>query len=139
MVDAERLRRLLQRVADDLSRLEPYVGLDPDELTDDEIVMDRIKYRFVTAIEGCIDAAHHVCSSEGWGPPDTNADAMRVLARHQILAPDLGATMADAVAFRNVLVHGYATVDDRRVVAHLTHVTDLRRYLAAMAALPGDG
>lgn len=125
-------------MADDLSRLEPYVGLDPNDLTDDEIVMDRIKYRFVTAIEGCIDAAHHVCSSEGWGPPDNNADAMRVLARHQVLAPDLGATMADAVAFRNVLVHGYATVDDRRVVAHLTHVTDLRRYLAAMAALPDD-
>lgn len=125
-------------MADDLSRLEPYVGLDPNDLTDDEIVMDRIKYRFVTAIEGCIDAAHHVCSSEGWGPPDNNADAMRVLARHQVLAPDLGATMADAVAFRSVLVHGYATVDDRRVVAHLTHVTDLRRYLAAMAALPDD-
>lgn len=125
-------------MADDLSRLEPYVGFDPNDLTDDEIVMDRIKYRFVTAIEGCIDAAHHVCSSEGWGPPDNNADAMRVLARHQVLAPDLGATMADAVAFRNVLVHGYATVDDRRVVAHLTHVTDLRRYLAAMAALPDD-
>lgn len=138
MVDAERLRRILQRVADDLGRLEPHARADPAVVLADEVVLDSIKYRFVTAIEGCIDAAHHVCSAEGWGPPDTNADAMRVLADHRALPDELTSTMVDAVGFRNVLVHGYARVDDVLVVGHLEHLPALRAYLAALAALALD-
>ena len=66
-------------------------------------------------IEGCLDAAHHVCSSQGYEIPRTNAEAMTVLARHGIVPDGLGAAMAQAVRVRNLLVHGYAEVDDRRL------------------------
>jgi uncharacterized protein YutE (UPF0331/DUF86 family) len=89
----------------------------------------------VTAIEGCIDAAQHVCSSEGWGPPASNGDAMRVLTGHDVLDAELGRAMVAAVGFRDVLVHGYAAVDDERVVAHLEHLGDLRSFSAALAQL----
>ena len=136
MVDPERLRRVLQSVADDLSILEGYVG--QADLVTDQAALDRVKYRFVTSIEGCIDAAQHICSTEGWGPPDTNAEAPRVLGRHGAIQPDLAETMARAVGFRNILVHGYAKVDDAAVVEHLGRLPDLRSYVAALAALVSE-
>lgn len=45
----------------------------------------------------------------------------------------LAETMARAVGFRDVLVHRYADVDDRRVVAFLDHVGDLEAFVASVA------
>lgn len=126
---------MLRRITDDLAVLRTYAQVDRAELLDDPARLGHTKYLFVTAIEGCIDAAHHVCASESWGPPDTNADAMRVLARHGLLAPDAADRLAAAVGFRNVLVHGYADVDDRRVAANLDRLDDLDRLVDALAPL----
>jgi uncharacterized protein YutE (UPF0331/DUF86 family) len=135
MVDAERLARVLTRVRQDLARLHRYAEADPNELVRDEIRLGHLKYLFVTLTEGCVDAAQHVCASEGYGPPDSNPDAMLVLARNDVLQEDLGRTMADAVRFRNVLVHLYADVDDARVVANLDLLDEVERFVAALARL----
>lgn len=135
MVDAERLHRVLRRIADGLGRLRGYAAADPKALLGDEVRLGHLKYLFVTTIEGCIDAAQHVCAADGLGPPANNADAVRVLGRHGILSLELAEEVARAVGFRNLLVHGYADVDDRRVVANLGRLDDLERYVDALAAL----
>lgn len=82
MVDADRLARILQLVGDDVALLR---GYENEDILADAAELGHVKYLFVTAIEGLVDAAHHVCASEGWGPPDTNADTMEVPARHGVL------------------------------------------------------
>ena len=64
MVDGQRLRRVLQRVNEDLDDLERYAA-DPAAVRADPAQLGHVKYLFVTSIEGCVDAAHHVCASEG--------------------------------------------------------------------------
>jgi uncharacterized protein YutE (UPF0331/DUF86 family) len=133
MVDARRVRRLLQHIEDDLAFLDERARADRAPLRANRERMAALKYVFVTAIEACIDVAQHLCASEGWGPPSTNADAMRVLARHRVISEELGDSLARAVGFRNVLVHGYAEVDDDRVVAQLDHLADLAEFVRAVA------
>lgn len=135
MVDPERLHRVLRRVTDDLRVLRRYACAEPEGLLQDEARLGHVKYLFVTALEGCIDAAQHVCASEGFGPAATNADAMFVLAAHGLLERDLAFAMAQAVRFRNLLVHGYADVDDRRVVAYLQELDDLHEFVASLTSL----
>ena len=135
MVDAERLHRLLRRVADDLAVLRDYAAVDAEDLAADPVRLGHVKYLFVTMIEGCLDAAHHVTAAQGYGPADTNAAAMLLLARHDVLPPEVGTAMARAVRFRNVLVHNYAVVDDRQVVAYLQQLDDIDSFVAAMSAL----
>lgn len=134
MVDARRLRRLLQRITDDLAFLAERAAADRSSLAGDPERMAAIKYVFVTAIEGCIDVAQHVAASEGWGPPATNAEAVRLLARHQVLDEPTATAIAAAVGFRNVLVHGYVDVDDGRVLGFLDRLDDLRSFVREVAA-----
>lgn len=135
MVDAERLHRILRRIADDLAVLRTYARVGADELLVDPPRLGHVKYLFVTLLEGCVDAAHHVCAAEGYGPPGTNAEAMLLLARHDLLPAQLAEVMAAAVRFRNVLVHGYAEVDDRRVVEYLQELDDVARFTGLLARL----
>lgn len=134
VVDERRVRRLLQRVSDDLSFLHARADLAPDTLRSDADRLAAVKYVFVIAIEGCLSVAQHVCASEGWGPPETNADALRLLGRHGVLAVEQAEDMARAVGFRNILVHGYVAVDDNLVVAFLGRLSVLDDFVAAVAA-----
>jgi uncharacterized protein YutE (UPF0331/DUF86 family) len=134
MVDERRVRRMLQRVSEDITYLasRSEEGI-PEQLADAER-MAALKYVFVTTIEGCLDIAQHVCASEGWGPPSSNAEALRLLGRHEVLPTGLSEVMASAVGFRNVLVHGYVDVDDRLVVSFLERVTDLDAFVRHLSS-----
>jgi uncharacterized protein YutE (UPF0331/DUF86 family) len=135
MVDAERLLAVLGRVTARLGVLERYVDEDRDRLLEDEVRLGHLKYTFQTAIEACIDAAHHVVADRGLGAPSSNADAFRLLAQRGVLDRTLATSMAGAVGFRNVLVHGYADVDDRLVVDNLSRLPELHAFVRAMTRL----
>lgn len=135
MVDPERLHRLLRRVTDDLAVLRGYAAVDPEGLVGDPVRLGHVKYLLVTMLEGVIDAAQHVCAAEGYGPPDTNAGAVLLLGEHGTVGAPVATSMAEAVRFRNVLVHGYADVDDRRVVSYLQQLGAVEAYVAELTLL----
>ncbi|MFP5220631.1 MAG: type VII toxin-antitoxin system HepT family RNase toxin [Actinomycetes bacterium] len=129
MVDAVRLARLLQRAGEQLSRLRAHAGNDRAALRADDLRLAAVKYGFITTLEAVLDVTHHVLASELWGPAETAADAVRLLVGHGVLEVETGERIARAVGFRNVLVHGYADVDDDLVVANLDRLDDVQRFV----------
>lgn len=116
MVDVGRLRALLDRIAEESGHLRRLAGMTDGDLLDDPDRVAAVKYRFVVAIEAAIDAAQHVIASEGLRAPSDFADAFRVLDEAGYLADGSAGRLQDMARFRNLLVHGYARVDDERVV-----------------------
>lgn len=133
MVDQIRVLRLLRRVSDDVGVLQQE-GIADQTRRSDTIWLRGIKYTFVTAIEACIDIAQHVCASEGWGPPDDNGDAMRLLGDHSVLKAETSQAMRRAVGFRNVLVHEYVRVDDTIVTDRIENLDDLDTFVRQLTA-----
>ena len=132
MVDEVRVLRLLRAVTDDLAVLRAAASA-PDDRRADPLWLRGVKYTFVTAIESCVDVAQHVCSSEGWGPPADNGDAMLLLGRHGVVDVGLADRMRQSVGFRNVLVHEYVQVDDAIVLDRLQHPGDLEQFVQQVA------
>lgn len=132
MIDEVRVARLLRAVTDDTLVLDRESAASDDRRSD-PLWLPGIKYTFVTAIEACLDVAQHLCSSEGWGPPADNGEALRLLGEHGVLEPALADSMRRAVGFRNVLVHEYISVDDDVVVSRLDDLQDLREYVRAVS------
>ncbi|MGH3766852.1 MAG: type VII toxin-antitoxin system HepT family RNase toxin [Pseudonocardiaceae bacterium] len=137
MVDQERLDRLLDRVASDLKALHGY-RVAEENLLDDPTRLAAVKYHFITAIEGCARIAHHLIASEGWRIAESNADAVRTLGAQQVVPAPTAEAVARAVGFRNVLVHEYVDVDDRRVRDNLDRLADLEAFVSHVAAWSGD-
>jgi uncharacterized protein YutE (UPF0331/DUF86 family) len=131
VVDETRVLRLLRAASDDLTLLQQEALAD-EQRRADSLWLRGVKYTFVTAIEACVDVAQHVCASQGWGPPQDNADAMAVLVAHGVLPPELGGQLRRAVGFRNVLVHEYVKVDDAVVLARLQDPSHLAEFVRAV-------
>jgi uncharacterized protein YutE (UPF0331/DUF86 family) len=133
MVDATRLRSILDAVRADVDRLE--LLRDAQE----QASLDACKYRLVTAIEGLVSAGRHVIAAGGLRGPETYADTFTVLADAGLDA-DLATRGREMARFRNLLVHGYADVDDDRVRKILaTRLDELRDLASALATLATSG
>lgn len=72
--------------------------------------------RFIThtlqlAIQAVLDIASHVVSARRFGEPTTNRNLFDLLEREQWIPAELAARLRDMAGFRNVVVHGYESVD----------------------------
>ena len=142
MVDPGRLRSLLDRLGEELEHLRRLAAMAPEELLADPDRLAGVKYRFVVAIEICIDAAQHVIASEGFRAPFDFADAFAVLGEAGVLPSQQVPALQEMARFRNLLVHGYQRVDDRRVLGILgSRLEDLdafRAHIARSALVEGE-
>ena len=123
-----------------LAQIETYVAelrrlANPAALDHDVREQRFVEHTLQLAIQAALDVASHVVSDERLGEPATNRELFDLLARAGHLSPILADTLRRMVGFRNVLVHGYDTVDlaiVRDVLEHrlddlLAFVTALRR------------
>ena len=142
MVDPGRLRSLLDRLGEELEHLRRLAAIAPEELLADPDRLAGVKYRFVVAIEICIDAAQHVIASEGFRAPFDFADAFAVLGEAGVLPSEQVPALQEMARFRNLLVHGYQRVDDRKVLGILgSRLDDLdafRAHIARSALVEGE-
>jgi uncharacterized protein YutE (UPF0331/DUF86 family) len=121
-----------------LALIETYVRELRDLARPDAIETDVREERFVEhtlqlAVQAALDVAAHIVSDERLGEPRTNLDLFDALARNAWLPPELARALRAAAGFRNVLVHGYTSVDlgiVRDVVEH--HLDDLIGFAAAI-------
>lgn len=135
MVDAGRLRALLDRVAEETTALRRLSARDDADFAGDPDLLAAVKYRFVVAIEASIDACRHLTAARSLRAPVDFADSFAVLGEAGLLDADLAVRLQAMARFRNLLVHGYARVDDTLVLAALrTELGDLDALRAALAA-----
>ena len=92
-----------------------------------------VEHTLQIAIQAALDAASHVVSDKRLGEPRTNRELFELLERAGMVGVDLAARLRDMAGFRNVLVHGYDTVD-LRIVRDVVEnrLDDLLAYVEAL-------
>ena len=123
-----------------LAQIETYVSelrrlARPAELGQDVREERFIEHTLQLAIQAGLDVALHIVSDDRLGEPSTNRELFDLLARAGYITSAQAAPLRDMAGFRNVLVHGYDTVDldiVRDIVEH--HLDDLLQFADAIRA-----
>ena len=71
--------------------------------------------------------------------PSDYADVFSSLADGGFLERDLARSLGEAAGQRNLLVHDYLDIDDRRVFASLSRLDDLRAFATVVQHLADEG
>jgi uncharacterized protein YutE (UPF0331/DUF86 family) len=83
----------------------------PDRLRQDVREQRFVEHTLQLAIQAALDVASHIVSDQSLGEPRTNRELFDLLEGAGWVAPEMANTLRNMVGFRNVLVHGYDTVD----------------------------
>jgi uncharacterized protein YutE (UPF0331/DUF86 family) len=132
-IDRELLAERAASVTRHLDRVAAHLPGDPSQLQPMTAATDTVVLHLWQAVQVVIDLAVSSCVRLGLGSPPTYADAFGRLAEAGVLPVDLSVRLARAAGFRNLVVHGYGSLNLRRVHAIARDGPgDLRAFLAAL-------
>ncbi len=134
MVDHDVVGRKIGNASARLADVDRLLATPREEFLAEVERRDLTAFYVQLAIQECIDLASHWLSESDWQPPDDAGSAFDVLADHDLISRDLAATMRRAVGLRNLIAHGYATVDHGRLYDEVGEGRSaIRQFLAALA------
>lgn len=118
-LNIERLKTLSEEVRKATDSLSEYSSLAETEILSDKTILNAIKYNFIVAIQAVIDICHHAVARLAGKVPDEYGECFLILKDLGYIEPDYAVKLKSMAGFRNILIHLYHEVDDRRVIKHL--------------------
>ncbi len=109
MTDPELVEKKLAEIETHVRELRTLA--DPARLREDVKEERFVVHTLQLAIQAALDAASHVVSDERLGEPSTYRELFTLLEGAGWLPPDLAERLRRMTGFRNVLVHGYASIE----------------------------
>ena len=98
------------------------------------------RYYFVMLIEACMNIANHFCTRLLEKAPANYAETFLLLGEHSYINLELAERLAQMARFRNLLVHGYAKVDDRKLLQIIREdLTDVDNFLKEIGKIINNG
>lgn len=134
-VNLLKLGQKVSAIREAMEKLTPFAGLDLQDYLSDEKGVAASKYYLLVATEAAIDICNHLLVRLAKRVPNSYAECFELLAEKRVISGPLAEKLARMAKFRNLLVHQYGYVDDRKVHAIIRNdLTDLDRYLNEVAA-----
>jgi uncharacterized protein YutE (UPF0331/DUF86 family) len=135
MVDQDVVAAKLADLADRIARVRARCPEDAARLASDRDALDLVSFNLMLAVQICADLASHIIADESWPLATTLAAGFNRLRDHGVISPPTAASLCKAVGLRNVVAHGYATVNPDLVHAAGTRgIADLEAFAREVAA-----
>ncbi len=131
------LELIRSRAADirrELAELRAYAELPENTFSTNFEKIRAARYSLIVTVEAAAAICNHLCARLG-RVPESYPGCFQLLGELAIIDAALAEHLAAMARLRNLLVHGYARVDDRRLHRVLRQdLGDLDTYLAAIGA-----
>ena len=99
-----------------LEFLNEYKYVDEEEFLNSYKDVQAVKYSLLEIVEACIDIASHIILAKGFERAESYAEMFEILGKRGVINRELAEKLSDMARFRNILVHGYARVDNAKVL-----------------------
>jgi len=126
----DRIRQIIGEINFASSKLEAMGKLDEEHFLKNHEKIDSAKYNLIVVIEGAIDICNHIVAKAGGRAPNDYADCFAILGELGVLTDEFVEKLKRMAKFRNLLVHLYWQVDNRKVFSILREdIFDIKKYL----------
>jgi len=126
----DRIRQIIGEINSSLHKLEGYSKLTEEGFLSNVHKLDSAKYNLIIAIEGAIDICNHLVAKVGGRAPNDLADCFAILGEVNLFSSEFVERLKRMAKFRNLLVHLYWKVDNKKVYQILKEdILDIKNYL----------
>ncbi len=130
MIDDELIESKIDLILKNLDYLNEISKIDETEFLSSFEKIQASKHSLQEAIESSLDIANHIISSKGWERAETYSDMFERLYEEDVIEQGLNERLSEMARFRNLLVHRYGKIDDRRLFRILNeNVDDLHEFV----------
>ena len=139
-IDADLVSRRLAEKKLLVEELKEILDMGLEKFLSDSYVRDAAKYRLLVAIEAAIAICNHIAVRAAKEVPGSYSDCFIILGKSGVISEELAKKLAEMARFRNMLVHVYWKIDDRKVYEIIgKDLSDLDRFIDEVRAYLGQG
>jgi uncharacterized protein YutE (UPF0331/DUF86 family) len=109
------IRERLKLLGEYVSDLRELQDVDLATYVENKLVRRTVERTLHLAVEACLDIGQHIIAREGFRTPADNKDVFAVLSEEGVVPPALLPSLISMARFRNLIVHGYAQIDNQVV------------------------
>jgi uncharacterized protein YutE (UPF0331/DUF86 family) len=136
VVDQRKLSSRLDALESYLTELRKFREVSREEFVREPALHHLAERYLHLACESVLDIAHHVIADQGYRQAESYKSAIDVLEEERLIDGGLVGALKEWMAFRNVLVHLYLSIDHGRVYdVILEDLGDLEAFAASMVRL----
>ncbi len=116
MINKEMIEGKFDIIEQNIKFLQEFKEKNPEEFISNYKDVQAVKYSLLEIMEAGIDIANHIISGEGYRRAEEYGEMFRVLAEEGVIDENLASNLEDMASFRNLLVHRYGKIDNKRVL-----------------------
>ena len=118
-IDKDLIQGKIDIIERNINFLNEYKDKELNEFLKSYKDVQALKFSLFEIIESCIDIASHIISAKNLERAESYAEMFEILGKKELLKIELSKKLSDMARFRNILVHGYAKVDNTKVLAYV--------------------
>ena len=139
LLNISRVRQKAADIRQALLMLRTLSSRSEAEFLADAVVVAAAKYELLVAAEAALDLCGHICAKRLGKAPVAYPNCFQLLAEGGVISVETGRRLAAMARFRNLLLHQYGEIDDKRLYSLLKdHRGDLDTYLAEIGRHLGE-
>lgn len=126
----EKLAQAIDEISQMVKELERKLSLKDSDILSEYDTLSSLKFSLLRAVQASIDACMLLTSSRRYKAPASYRECFLNLNEEGILEKQLAQNLAKMAGFRNLLIHKYWDVDDKRILQILRSgaLEDLRQF-----------
>ena len=129
-LNLDKIHQKVSDIKDSLKHLRKYTNEEEERFVANTEAVGAARYFFIVLIEATMNIANHICARMLQKAPTNYAETFLLLGSHGIISSQLAEKLAQMARFRNLLVHGYGKIDDRKMLQIIREdLTDVDDYL----------
>jgi len=132
-----RINEKISDINEAMATLTDYARQDEQAFLNNPEAIRSARYCFIILTEAATNIATHVCARVlKKRTCRLCSKALTLLSEHKIIDSSLAVSLGRMIGFRNLLVHGYNKIDNKKMLQIMRHnLNDVKSYLKAVEEL----
>jgi uncharacterized protein YutE (UPF0331/DUF86 family) len=125
-VEVEKLKKRISEIRINLEKIKRYSSLPDEDFWKDERNILSLKHLLLETIEATGSICTHILAKKILKPVSSFGECFKSLGDANVLSPELSKRLLRMSGFRNILVHRYWEIQDKKVLEYARR--DLRDF-----------
>ena len=126
------VNRISEKIADikeSIHILSDYASQEDNSFLNNKEAIRSARYTLIVLVEAATNIASHICARLLAKSPANYAEGFLMLGQNNIIDDNLSKRLGKMAGFRNLLVHGYGEIDNKRMLEIMRkNICDVESY-----------
>jgi uncharacterized protein YutE (UPF0331/DUF86 family) len=137
-LDLERIKNRAGEIRQSIEGIEEYASLSDGEFFSDKRNILAIKHLLLQAIEASASICSHILAKKIQKAVSSFPECFEALGEAGIIGKELSNKMKKMARFRNILVHRYWDIDDKKILEYArNNLSDFEEFLKNIKRMGG--